>query len=256
MSLRALTLRVALLLLGGSSATAYAATLQVAPVLVSLNKGEQAAAIYLSNTGQDAIQAQIRVAQWQQVDGKDTLTPATDVVSSPAMTRLGPGQKQLVRVVALTLPTDNQQHSYRLLIDELPDPQSAHHGDNAVHFLLRYSIPVFINGDAQASGASLTCAYDAHRHILQFTNSGQQYARLSEIALLSAAGATLANVHGLAGYALAGSHVDIPVSYHGSVTPASLTLHLNSHNHDCELISGSSASAASGRTSSAPSRRG
>ncbi|MGX9741161.1 fimbrial biogenesis chaperone [Pseudocitrobacter corydidari] len=242
-------------LLAGLSISASAATLQVAPVLITLKPGEQAAALYLSNTGHEPIQAQVRVAAWTQVNGKDTLTATTDVASSPAMTRIAPGNRQLVRVVMLNPQTDNRQHSYRLLIDELPDLQVAHADENAVHFLLRYSIPVFIAGEEGASRVPLTCAWDARRRVLSFANPGQQYARLSDIAILSASGTPIADIRGLAGYVLAGSRVDIPVNYRGNTPPTTLNLHLNSHNDDCVLSSGISVSAAA-MSSSASSNRG
>jgi fimbrial chaperone protein len=242
-------------LLAGLSISISAATLQVAPVLITLKPGEQAAALYLSNSGHEPIQAQVRVAAWTQVNGKDTLTATTDVVSSPAMTRIAPGSRQLVRVVMLNPQTDTRQHSYRLLIDELPDLQASHAEENAVHFLLRYSIPVFIAGEEGANRVPLTCAWDARRRVLSFANPGQQYARLSDIAIFSAAGTQIADIHGLAGYVLAGSRIDIPVNYRGNTPPTTLNLHLNSHNDDCVLSSGISASATA-MPSTASSNRG
>lgn len=221
----------------------HAASLQVAPVLISLKPGEQAAALYLSNNGDEPIQAQVRVASWTQINGKDTLTPTTDVASSPAMTRIAPGKRQLIRVVILNPQSNPQQHSYRLLIDELPDLQAAHEQENAVHFLLRYSIPVFIRDGKETNRIPLGCNWDARRRVLSFTNPGREYARLSDIALLSASGTRLANVQGLAGYVLAGSRIDIPVDYRGSAHPVMLNLHLNSHNDDCVLARGTKVSA-------------
>lgn len=253
--LRHLSYCFAIWLLAGLSISASAATLQVAPVLITLKPGEQAAALYLSNTGHEPIQAQVRVAAWAQVNGIDTLTATTDVASSPAMTRIAPGNRQLVRVVMLNPQADNRQHSYRLLIDELPELEAAHAEENAVHFLLRYSIPVFIAGEKEAKRVPLTCAWDARRHVLSFANPGQEYARLSDIELISASGTQLADVRGLAGYVLAGSRIDIPVNYRGNTPPTTLNLHLNSHNDDCVLASGRPVSAPA-VPSSASSHRG
>lgn len=242
--LRLLLLCFMLWLLAGLSLNTNAATLQVAPVLITLKPGEQAAALYLSNSGHEPIQAQVRVASWTQVNGKDTLAATTDVASSPAMTRIAPGKRQLVRVVVLNPQMDTRQHSYRLLIDELPDLQASHGEEHAVHFLLRYSIPVFIAAKESVEPELLTCAWDARRRVLSFVNPGQEYARLSDIALFSASGTQLADIRGLAGYVLAGSRVDIPLNYRGNTPPTTLTLHLNSHNDDCVLSTGIAASAA------------
>lgn len=80
---------------------AMAATLQVAPVTLDLQSGQSASAVYLTNSGKAAIHAQIRVYEWTQQNGKDVLTATDEVVSSPAMTSLAPGQQQLVRIIVM-----------------------------------------------------------------------------------------------------------------------------------------------------------
>ena len=80
---------------------ALAATLQVAPVTLDLQSDQRAAAVYLTNSGKAAIHAQIRVYEWTQKNGKDVLVATGEVVSSPAMTSLAPGQQQLVRIIVM-----------------------------------------------------------------------------------------------------------------------------------------------------------
>ena len=148
-----------LMMLALLSRYALAATLQVAPVTLDLQSDQRAAAIYLTNSGKAAIHAQIRVYEWTQKNGKDVLVATGEVVSSPAMTSLAPGQQQLVRIIVMQPGIRAQEQSYRLVIDELPDATSRAANPTAVHFLLRYSIPVFIAGNQSApvSHDALSC---------------------------------------------------------------------------------------------------
>lgn len=63
---------------------ALAATLQVAPVTLDLDNDQRATAVYLTNSGNTPIHAQIRVYDWTQENGQDRLTQTDAVVSSPA----------------------------------------------------------------------------------------------------------------------------------------------------------------------------
>jgi len=65
-----------------------AASLQVAPVSVEVPAPGAAATLKLRNEGNRPLDAQIRIFQWTQVDGVDTLTPTNDVAASPPLASL------------------------------------------------------------------------------------------------------------------------------------------------------------------------
>ena len=194
---------LALLLL---SRYTLAATLQVAPITLDLDSSQRATALYLTNSGDTPIHAQIRVYGWTQTNGKDLLTPTDAVVSSPAMTALAPGQQQLVRIIVLQPGTRQQEQSYRLIVDELPS-QDAHAAErNAVHFLLRYSIPVFIAGTRHANSSenTLSCEQADTPAAIKCYNAGENHIRLSNLQALAADGQVVETLKGLAGYVLPG----------------------------------------------------
>ena len=90
------------LLLAGASA--WASGLQVAPVSLTLQPMQHADGLWLSNTGTDQVHAQVRVYRWTQADGADQLTPSQDLVISPPMLGIGPGDRQLIRVIRIGAP--------------------------------------------------------------------------------------------------------------------------------------------------------
>lgn len=123
---------------------AYSASLQVSPVNIDFKAGEKAKAVYASNVGNSPINAQIRIYAWQQQAGKEVLVETKDIIVTPPLTAISAGEQQLIRVILPTAPQNSTEQSYRLILDELPGNKTAN-SENAVRFLLRYSLPVFVN---------------------------------------------------------------------------------------------------------------
>lgn len=204
---------VALLLL---PASAWASGLQVTPVLLEFKPGQRAHAVSLSNSGQRALQAQVRVRSWRQVDGSDSLEPTTELVASPPMVEIPPGQTQIVRIVR-TSPAirPTAESAYRLLVDELPEATGATSPDAAkrpggVQFLFRYLIPIFVGPQDEgarngAVTARLTLAED-QRAKLTIRNTGARRVKLSNLSYTDdASSESVVLGSGLFGYVLAGA---------------------------------------------------
>jgi len=132
---------VVLGLLLASQPRAAAATLQVAPVLVEVMAPSMASTLTLRNDGRDPVFAQIRVFRWTQEGGQERLEPTDEVVASPPSVTLARNTDYTVRVVRTTKRPLEGEESYRLFVDELPNPARQRNG--AVSIVLRQSIPVF-----------------------------------------------------------------------------------------------------------------
>ncbi|KAF1686301.1 pili assembly chaperone [Pseudoxanthomonas broegbernensis] len=225
---RALLL-AACLALSGAGVGARAADLQVSPILLEFAQAQQAQAIWLSNSGQHPLRAQVRVHAWSQDGGEDRLAPTRDLVASPATLEIAPGAQQMVRVVRLQPGPAPTERSYRLLVDELP-PAAAQARPAGLQFLLRYSIPVFLEpaGPAPAVPAAQASLPGTGPASLRFalepapggsrlvaSNAGTRRAKLSQLVLVAADGGARALNQGLLGYVLAGQTMSwpLPVSH-------------------------------------------
>lgn len=199
-----------------------AASLQVAPILVELADGENAEALWLSNSGGKPIRAQVRVMAWSQADSEDRLSPSRELLASPPILEIAPGDRQLVRVVRPEAGPVPSEQAFRLLVDELPDPEQE--GASGLRFLLQYSIPVFVlppgvdprdtpgaRGATDPSMLSATVTGDGTRAMLTVTNRGNQRVRLSALAKVDAGGTDTMLVPGLVGYVLAGQRMQWPL---------------------------------------------
>jgi len=214
--------------LGAGLACAQAADLQVTPVLVEFAPAQQAQALYLANSGQQPLQAQVRVLQWSQEDGQEHLEPTRDVIASPAIVEVGPGQRQIVRLIRLQPSPATRERSYRVLVDELPGAQRR--DSTGLQFLLRYSIPVFVQPlgpvapgssaqspeavpptDLAAVQARLQTDPDGRTRLL-VRNEGSRRLRISHLAIADEAGASRRALgEGLLGYVLSGQQMSWPL---------------------------------------------
>lgn len=210
-----------------------AATLQVAPVTLELQSHQKATALYVTNTGATSIHAQIRVYEWSQEDNKDVLRPTDKLISSPAMTSLSPGERQLVRIIVLQPGVSVKEQSYRLVIDELPNRASGSSNPNAVHFLLRYSIPVFITGREQkpADQDDVSCEQTKNIATIRCYNSGARHLRLSNLQALTAEDRVVGSIHGLAGYVLPGQTTLLTIKQTSQHKLSALRVYLNDDHH-------------------------
>lgn len=203
---------------------ARAATLQISPVTIELQPGETATGLTLRNPGDTPLYGQVRVFQWGQANGDDTLTPTNDVIASPPLIEIAPHADQLVRLVRPAGAPPANEETYRLLIDELPPPGQA--AGNGVTIRLRYSVPVFVESGNPAARPVLAwrLVHVPTGWALRADNTGARRAQISAVQLIDDLGQTHEVTKGLLGYALAGQGRQWKVALPGATQPARLTV--------------------------------
>ena len=114
-----------------------------------------------------------------------------------------PGGEQLVRLVRASREPAAIEKSYRLVIDEIPDPSTP--AVNGVVLRLRYSVPVFVAGATPEPRPELSwkAAREGKEWVLSLNNTGTRYAQVASLQVLDSGGKPVAEVDGLVGYALA-----------------------------------------------------
>ena len=209
------------------------ANFQIWPIYPRLEHTEKATAIWLKNVGTADALVQIRVYKWEQIDGKDSYTEQTDIIASPPIVKIKPGDNNMLRLSrAHTLP-DGREYAYRIIVDELPITIEAQNASTKaqVNFQMRYSIPLFAYGKGLGSGFSqqsnqenakkalakplLTWSLQADeqgQNHLFIRNSGLKFARLGNIALTKQGQGLGAQHKPLTAYVLAQSSTSLPIS--------------------------------------------
>ncbi|MHC8313836.1 fimbrial biogenesis chaperone [Pseudomonas sp. GT1P32] len=214
---------LAMLLLGAVKVQAASSVL-IWPIDPVLEADQQASALWLENRGNETANLQIRVFAWSQSGFNDQYQNQRDVIGSPPVAKIEPGQKQLVRLTRTREIPPGQELAYRIIIDEIPSatPPNAESGKTAaaIRFQMRYSVPLFAYGAGLWSkedtsrkrdpkGAGLpdlswrTVAVDGRPYV-EVRNQGAVHARLTDVALKQG-GQTKPLVEGLLGYVLPGA---------------------------------------------------
>ena len=194
-----------------SSIVAMASGLQVSPISLSLQAKQNASGLTLSNTGDNAVHAQVRVYQWSQDEKGDQLTTSRGLLASPPMIELQPGEKQLIRIIRASAPPSGigaVESSYRLSIDELPIKSAEQ--KSGLQFALSYSLPVFVNpvGITKTTPRlqwSYSLQPDGEQMNLRVSNSGNGHAQLADLSIIDDAGDSIDLHQGLLGYVLPGA---------------------------------------------------
>ncbi|WP_109292292.1 fimbrial biogenesis chaperone [Acinetobacter baumannii] len=202
---------------------AHSASLQVAPILLEFSPQEKVKELWLTNTGNEAIQGQVRVNAWTQKNNQDVLSPSKDLIASPMVLVIPPGQRQLVRLIRMnTNDSSSSEKAYRLIVDELPNPQIKK--PSGLELLVKYSIPVFFKSSSldttQQGITSLNnISFKYSTNTLTVSNQSQHYKRFSQFAYVDPQGHKIPIQTGLMGYVLSGQTMKWNIPAHIKVKP-------------------------------------
>lgn len=156
------------------AAPASAGNFAVTPVRVYLAPRDRAAAITVTNSGDEELVMQADIFDWQQTpDGQDLLTLSEDLILSPPILKLAPRSRQVVRLISLIGPPKGQQRSYRMTVREIPEAKSSKE-DLQLQIALAFSIPIFITPPAAKARLDCTLARvapDAAKAVCQNTGT-------------------------------------------------------------------------------------
>jgi fimbrial chaperone protein len=178
------------------SARAEAASLSVLPITVDVVTPATTATVTVRNGESRPLAAQIRVFRWTQVDGQDRLDPTEDVVASPPVVTINGGADYIVRLERTAGQEIGGEEAYRVVVDELPNPNRQRNG--SVALVLRYLIPAFFfSADATQPKLVWPLAHRGGATLLQAANSGDKRIQIVDLKL----GASMVS-KGLAGYVL------------------------------------------------------
>ncbi|WP_277963235.1 fimbrial biogenesis chaperone [Pseudomonas sp. RIT-To-2] len=211
--------------------TQAASSVLIWPIDPVLEADQQASALWLENRGTEAANLQIRVFAWNQTGFDDQYQNQRDVIGSPPVAHIEPGQKQLVRLTRTREVPPGQELAYRIIIDEIPAAQAPGQDGQgktaaAIRFQMRYSVPLFAYGaglwskpdpsrerDPQTAGApALTwrTVSEGQKRFVEIRNQGPVHARLTDVVAQEGAQHRPLG-EGLLGYVLPGASMRWPI---------------------------------------------
>lgn len=136
------------LLLAGVAAQAQVV---INPVVVEFMPRQRVASVTvaLSETAARPMRLQAEVRTWQQnLQGKDVSSPSTDLLVTPPIAELRPGQKQLFRIALRGPRQDSGELAYRLVLEDVAPPAAdappSDSPDISIRLRMRYDLPVLL----------------------------------------------------------------------------------------------------------------
>lgn len=125
------------------------------PIYPVIESSEKATPVWLENTGKDSAMVQIRVFKWSQSNGEDEYENQQEIIASPPIVKIEGEVKQMIRLSRSSVSlADEKEHTYRIIIDELPFNSEQNKEISQVSLKMRYSLPFFVYGKGLGSGKS------------------------------------------------------------------------------------------------------
>jgi fimbrial chaperone protein len=178
--------------LGAWASLACAQSITVSPLRADLSAAEPVAVVSLRNEDpRQPTVIQVRPSAWAVVDGADQHSPTRDLLVSPTVFRLAPGEEQVVRVSLRGRPDARSERLYRLFFQQVPD-EAAERRTGNVRFLITVGIPVVVAPSANAAPSPRIVwrieRGDAGEYRLRASNEGTAHLKISGVTLPGAAG--------------------------------------------------------------------
>jgi fimbrial chaperone protein len=176
------------------SLVASAGALRVGPTRIELSVKRPVVTLEVQNTTETSTLAQIDVFSWTQMGGDDVLVPTTDLIATPLVLNLAPGETRVVRVGLRQPNRDPIEQNYRLFVREVPPAFSSGPG---LQFAVRIGVPVFVlpvdrPGAVHASEMGWRWITDIdHCMAVQLSNPATRHERVFAAEILSRDGELL-----------------------------------------------------------------
>jgi fimbrial chaperone protein len=122
--------------------TAAAGTFNISPIRAQLSGSHRTAVLTLTNADDAPVVVQVQVLAWSQKDGEERLDDTREMLLTPPVMQIPAKTAQVVRVALRREPDPQQELSYRVIFEEVP--QAASQLTTGLRVALRLSVPVFV----------------------------------------------------------------------------------------------------------------
>jgi fimbrial chaperone protein len=109
---------------------------------LDFDRGTKSGVITVVNEGGERLNVQMKAFEWSQnADGKDRYTETNDIIFFPRIMVLEKNEEKILRA-GIKIPATTKEKTYRLFIEEIPEPKKAE-GVN-VAIAIRFGVPIFV----------------------------------------------------------------------------------------------------------------
>jgi fimbrial chaperone protein len=162
----------------------YPGQWRVAPVRIHLDRQARSSVVTVVNEGEDTIHLQGKAMEWSQdPEGKDVFQETGDLIFFPRILMLKKGEQKIIRT-GIRVPATSREKTYRLFIEEIPQPKKDTSGATQLTVAIRFGIPVFVKPLKEEPAAELTSLKLTKGNLSAVVgNTGNVHFRITEIAV-------------------------------------------------------------------------
>ncbi len=131
-----------------------AGSLRVGPTRIDLSPRHPVATLEVQNTGDTATLVQADALSWTATSDGESLEPTSELIATPLVLSLAPGDTQRVRVGLREPNRTAAERTYRILVSEITPTFLSSAG---LKFAVRISVPLFATpGEMSGAGTDLS----------------------------------------------------------------------------------------------------
>ncbi len=120
----------------------YAGEWRVTPIRIDLDKNAKSGVAMIVNEGTDKLNVQMKAFEWtQDTEGKDVYKETEDLIFFPKIMTIEAREDRILRA-GIKIPAVAKEKTYRLFIEEIPEPKKSE-GVN-VAIAIRFGLPIFV----------------------------------------------------------------------------------------------------------------
>ena len=161
------------------TASLFAGGLQVSPVHIVFKPGENITLLQLRNVEKKSITFQLSVKRWEQKKGKGYYVKTRDVLVTPPLVKIAPGQIQNIRIAYLGTPPEKREKAYRIFMRQVI---TKHKHVSGLEVILNISVPVFVQPQGTLTPALTWTATCKKKHLrLTAFNNGNEHAQVTHL---------------------------------------------------------------------------
>jgi fimbrial chaperone protein len=119
-----------------------AAEWRVSPIRLELDRGTKSGVISVINESTGRFQVQMKAFLWDQdAEGKDQYTESKDIIFFPKIMIFDKPEERILRA-GIKMPAGTKEKTYRLFIEEIPEPKKS--GAASIAVAIRFGVPIFV----------------------------------------------------------------------------------------------------------------
>lgn len=121
---------------------AFSGEFRVSPIRLEFDRTTRSGVITIVNEGNEKLNVQMKAFEWtQNAEGRDQYAETNDLIFFPRLMSLEKNEEKILRA-GIRIPATTKEKTYRLFIEEIPEPRKAE-GVN-VAIAIRFGVPIFV----------------------------------------------------------------------------------------------------------------